>query len=44
MSNRETYLQMPMEERVKLCKYLQDSIITEKRMGVPMSRPGLYLR
>lgn len=42
MSNRETYLQMPIEERVELCKYLQDSIITEMRMGVPMSRPGLY--
>lgn len=44
MSNRETCLQMPIEERVELCKYLQDSIITEKRMGIPMSRPGLYLR
>ena len=44
MSNRETYLQMPIEERVELCKYLQDSIITEMRMGVTMSRPGLYLR
>ena len=44
MSNRDTYLQMPIEERVELCKYLQDSIITEMRMGVPMSRPGLYLR
>lgn len=44
MSLQEMCLQLPMEARIELCKFLQDSITREKRVGVPMGRPVILKR
>ena len=41
MSLKEMCLQLPLEARTELCKFLQESIMDEKRTGYPMGRPAI---